>query len=417
MYFCIVTFIHMATVHYLYRSTREKGLLEVRLQHLQLMWTAKSPIEVTRDFWNNQRKSKSRNIDIRNEQVRVEKECSELENNILNSFKNTIPEMLPKDWLKGILNPTDKSVSKVIPTTLIEYIDYYIDYRKHELNETSRKKYNVIKQKLKRLQEHRKRPILIKEVNDSFKNEFVDYCKSKQYAQNTIHRDFVFIKTFCKHARFLGVETSIQLDSLRLDRASVEKIYLTIEDITAIEKIEENKLSDSLKNVRDWLIISCFTGQRISDFMRFNSEMIRIENDKKLIEFKQVKTGKLMTVPLHPKVIEILDKNNGSFPYPISDQKYNDYLKEVCEIAGLTTMVKGSKLIETNGLFRKVSKEYRKCDLVSSHIGRRSFATNFYGKIPTTYLIYVTGHSSEEMFLNYIGKSNKDLALEILNYF
>ena len=202
-----------------------------------------------------------------------------------------------------------------------------------------------------------------------------------------------------------------------MDRASVEKIYLTIEDITAIEKIEENKLSDSLKNVRDWLIISCFTGQRISDFMRFNSEMIRIENDKKLIEFKQVKTGKLMTVPLHPKVIEILDKNNGSFPYPISDQKYNDYLKEVCEIAGLTTMVKGSKLIETNGLFRKVSKEYRKCDLVSSHIGRRSFATNFYGKIPTTYLIYVTGHSSEEMFLNYIGKSNKDLALEILNYF
>lgn len=36
--------------------------------------------------------------------------------------------------------------------------------------------------------------------------------------------------------------------------------------------------------------------------------MIRIENDKKLIEFKQVKTGKLKTVPLHPKAIEILDK-------------------------------------------------------------------------------------------------------------
>lgn len=105
---------------------------------------------------------------------------------------------------------------------MIEYINYYIDYRKHELNETSRKKYNVIKQKLKRLREHRKRPILIKEVNDSFKNEFVDYCKSKQYAQNTINRDFVFIKTFCKHLRFLGVDTSIQLDSLRLDRESVE---------------------------------------------------------------------------------------------------------------------------------------------------------------------------------------------------
>lgn len=50
-----------------------KGLLEVRLQHLQLIWTAKSKIEVTGDFWNNQRKRNSRNIDVRNEQVRVEK--------------------------------------------------------------------------------------------------------------------------------------------------------------------------------------------------------------------------------------------------------------------------------------------------------------------------------------------------------
>ena len=60
---------------------------------------------------------------------------------------------------------------------------------------------------------------------------------------------------------------------------------------------------------------------------------------------------------------------------------------------------------------------YKKYDLVTSHIGRRSFATNFYGTIPTTFLIYITGHSTESMFLNYIGKSNKDLALEITKYF
>ena len=68
-------------------------------------------------------------------------------------------------------------------------------------------------------------------------------------------------------------------------------------------------------------------------------------------------------------------------------------------------------------IFRKKTGMYKKYDLITSHIGRRSFASNFYGKIPTTYLIYVTGHSTEAMFLNYIGKSNKDLALEITNYF
>jgi len=30
---------------------------------------------------------------------------------------------------------------------------------------------------------------------------------------------------------------------------------------------------------------------------------------------------------------------------------------------------------------------------------------------------YATGHSSEVMFLNYIGKSNKDMALELTKYF
>jgi integrase len=127
-----------------------------------------------------------------------------------------------------------------------------------------------------------------------------------------------------------------------------------------------------------------------------------------------------MTVPLHSKVLEILKKRNGKFPYKISDQKYNDFIKTVCELAELNQPTKGSKMKETDessGIYRKQSGTYKKHELVTSHIGRRSFATNFYGKIPTTYLIYITGHSTESMFLNYIGKSNKDLALEMTKYF
>ena len=60
---------------------------------------------------------------------------------------------------------------------------------------------------------------------------------------------------------------------------------------------------------------------------------------------------------------------------------------------------------------------YKKCELITSHVGRRSFCTNFYGTIPTTYLMNVSGHSTEQMFLTYLGKSNKDLAMEITNYF
>jgi len=111
----------------------------------------------------------------------------------------------------------------------------------------------------------------------------------------------------------------------------------------------------------------------------------------------------------------------GSSQRRLQDQKYNGYLKEVCKIAEVNEPTKGRKLInigtKENPVYRYKTDVYLKYELISSHVGRRSFATNFYGKIPTTYLIYFTGHSTEAMFLNYIGKSNKDLALEVSDYF
>uniref|UniRef100_UPI00404A0450 tyrosine-type recombinase/integrase n=1 Tax=Flavobacterium sp. TaxID=239 RepID=UPI00404A0450 len=346
----------------------------------------------------------------------------DLKNRLLKHYnKRSTNLLINTQWLKDFLNPDIEVIEETkLPNTLVEYIDFYIDYRKHEIKETSRKKFNVIKHKMERFQKKRKKPILISDINENFKQEFVEYYKAEGYAQNTMQRELVFIKTFCKHARHLGLETHPQLDNLRLDRAKVEKIFLSFEEIEKIENIEKEKLTESLENAKDWLIISCYTGQRVSDFLRFTKDMVRIENGKHLIEFTQQKTDKIMTIPLHKKVLEILEKRNGDFPYTISDQKYNDYIKKVCEIAKINNKIIGSKKVETakdSGIYRKKTDTYKKHELVSSHIGRRSFATNFYGKIPTTYLIYVTGHSTEQMFLTYIGKSNKDLAMEIGNYF
>lgn len=416
----------MAAVNFLYRSTKDKANLHLRLlyrfNNTDFVFGANTKFETTKNYWSKDHKRNSRDIILTNEQTRVNTELNKIENHVLNAFNAFSPNAITKEWLQtqidNYYNPQKQGES--LPTELIKYIDFYIDYRKNEIKETSKQKFNVIKQKLIRLETFRKKTIFIKDINDNFKKEFVDYSKSQKYAQNTMQRELVFIKTFCKHARFLGIETHPQLDSLRLDRAKVEKVFLTFDELKTIENIEKNKLTESLENAKDWLIISCYIGQRVSDFLRFTNDMIRIEDSQSFIEFTQKKTDKIMTVPVHPKVIEILNKRNGMFPYAISDQKYNDYIKTVCEIAELTQMVTGSKLIETkpkSGIFRKVTKEYRKCDLVTSHIGRRSFASNFYGTIPTSLLINITGHSTETMFLTYIGKSNKDLAKETHKYF
>jgi len=416
----------MASVNFLYRSAKEKSNLVLRLLYRHegkdYVFGAKTQFEVEKTYWIKQHKKRSKDIEVTNKQTEVNSELNRLENHVLNVFNSLSIESINKEWLQAQIeyyyNPPKQA--RNIPTNLVDYITYYIEYRKHEIKNSSQKKFNVIKNKLKRFEKYRKKQIFINEVNDSFKNEFVSYCKEQLYSQNTIQRELAIIKTFCKHGRFLGLETHPQLDSLRLDKAKVEKIYLSFEDLTKIENIAKEELSGSLDNAKDWLIISCYTGQRISDFMHFTDKQIRIEEGKHLLEFTQKKTNKLTTIPLHPKVLEILNKRLGEFPYPVSDQKYNDYIKRVCKLAKLNQLTEGSKMLETepkNKVYRKKTGLYKKYDLVTSHVGRRSFATNFYGQIPTTYLINITNHSSEAMFLNYIGKSNKDLAKETFKFF
>ena len=415
----------MASINYLYRSIKENSNLNLRLlfrnNGKDYVFGAKTKVEVTKYYWTKQSKKKSKDIEVTNKQADINNELNKIENHVLNAFKSVSIENINKDWLQTQIDNYYNPIKETnIPTNLIDYIDFYIDYRKHEITETNKSKCRVIKNKLIKYETFIGKKILTKNINDNFKNKFVNYQKERMYSQNTIQREFVTIKTFCKHARYLGIETHPQLDALRIDKHKVEKIYLTFEDLTKIENISKNQLTDSLDNAKDWLIISCYTGQRVSDFMRFTDEQIRIEKGKHLIEFTQKKTGKNMTVPLHNKVLEILKKRKGKFPYKISDQKYNDFIKTVCELAKINESIKGSKLLETkkgSKTFRKQSGTFKKYELVTSHIGRRSFATNFYGTIPTTFLIYITGHSTESMFLNYIGKSNKDLALEITKYF
>jgi integrase len=416
----------MATINFLYRSTKDKANLQLRLLYRfndkDYVFGANTKFETTKDYWSKDHKRKSRDIILTNEQTRINTELNKIENYILKAFNLVNPEEVTKEWLQTEIdyyyNPPREAES--LPTELIKYIDYYIEIKRNEVSNGTIQKCNVIKQLLIRFQTDTKKTFFLIDVDTHFKTQFEKFCINNQYASNTIARAVKFVKTICKHAKSNGLEVSYQLDNIKTKFQKVESVYLTFDELEKIEKINKIKLTGSLDNARDWLIISCYCGQRVSDFMRFTKEMIRIEDGKSFIEFTQVKTGKIMTVPLHPKVIEILNRRNGEFPYAISDQKYNDYIKTVCEIAKLTQLVNGSKKTETepeSGIFRKETKDFRKCDLVSSHIGRRSFASNFYGSIPTSLLINITGHSTETMFLTYIGKSNKDLAKETHKYF
>ncbi len=420
VYLCIQKIKIMASIKLLLQSKHNPAVIYIRFRDgRNIDIKAKTNYLIDPLNWDDveQRPTKKALKDI--DYANLDTDLQDLKNNLLkeyNKIKGTVA--IDLNWLNDFINPPQQE--EKLPEKLIDYLDKYTEYKKREVKESTLKKCGVIKQLLLRYEADRKLILYVKDINLHFKNDFENYCFSKGYALNTIARAVRFIKTICNHAKANGIETHYQLDGVKAKYLKVDNIYLNETEIQQIENIASEKLTEGLENDRDWLLISCYCGQRISDFLRFENTMIRYEKNKSgelkpLIEFTQVKTGKIMTIPLHHKIMAILEKYDGNFPRKISDQKYNDNIKTVCKLAGINKPTHGVKFdAETK---TKVEKDYEKWELVSSHIGRRSFATNNYGKIPTSFLMYVTGHATEAMFLTYIGKSNKDIAMELTNYF
>ncbi|QIG88346.1 tyrosine-type recombinase/integrase [Chryseobacterium sp. POL2] len=463
----------MATVSYLYRSTKPIGFLTVRVTFRlkssepikgfkdvyeikrkngpviseitkeknreryikDVVLVAATKIEVEKHFYLKQYNSKSKDSSIQKRQAEISQKENELRIFLTDEISKYPLESINTDWLKATVghyySPKEK-IENSVPQDLYSFLQFYADDKAREFEKynslledksmreknpiTLRKKLKTIQKKVLELQNLEGRPILIRDVNVSFKNRYFDYCMSINYAYDTIKKDLGFIRSCCYKAESLGMEISNDVADVKIKNLtkSIEDVYLSFSQLDKIRDLELKTEDLYLDKYRDWCIISCYSGQRISDFLRFENSMI--END--IIYFIQEKTKKKIAVPLHPEIKRILEKYDNDFPPKVSDQKYNKYVKEVCRLAGFTQLVRGRKKIKNEeDQFRSVTKDYEFCELVSGHTGRRSFATNYYGKMPTSYIRLITGHSSEKQLLEYLKKADADISKDIANYF
>jgi integrase len=401
----------MATIKLFIQSKQDAANIYIRLR-AGVKIDAKAPTKyvINPNEWST---SKEQPKNLRTEsQKTLNANLLKLKSDLLDHYNACVgKEVIDSKWLVRFLNPPE-TVSAV-PTGLVPYFKFYEEQQKNLVGSSTYKRNNVYMRLVERFEKASRTQYYIKDVGIDFKLKFEGYCAGQNYSHNTVARTIKFIKTLCYHARSNRIETHYQLNSIKVRLKKTLKVFLPPSEIALIKEVALDL--DYLENARQWLIISCETGQRVSDFMRFEKKMIRYEKEKPLIEFTQTKTNKIMAIPLSPTVVEILAKHKGNFPRKISDQKYNEYIKDVCELAGITEIIPGSKLDkETN---RKVSGKFPKYELITSHIGRRSFATNNYGRIPTPLLMNVTGHSTEKMFLEYIGKTETEKAHQLAEYF
>ncbi|MFV5690328.1 phage integrase SAM-like domain-containing protein [Flavobacterium sp. ZT3R25] len=179
----------MATVNFLYRSTKNKANLQIRLLYRfndnDFVFGSNTKFETTKDYWSKHKK-KSRDILLNNEQTRVNTELNKIENHVLNAFNYVNPDEINKEWLQTQIDNYYNPPQEVepLPKGLLKYFDYFIDCKKNEITNGTLKKYNVSKHLLQRYELEKKTAIQIIDVNDKFRLDFEKYCLKHNYWKN-----------------------------------------------------------------------------------------------------------------------------------------------------------------------------------------------------------------------------------------
>lgn len=329
-----------------------------------------------------------------------------------------------KLWLKQLIEKFNHKDEKQDLDDFVFFLDFYLNEKAKTVKATTYKKLKTEVNKFKKFVTDNidyfgaGKIIRFKDLDEKFLRKYESYLERLDYQPETYSKKVKILKQICVFAKRNGINVNDAIFYWKFKsfkkNTDAKFIYLNSYELKTISELELT--SDYLDNARDWLLISCFTGQRISDFLEFTKKNVKTSFDYNFIEFKQNKTQKLMKIPVLAEVQSILDKRNGDFPRKISSVNYNLYIKDVCEKAGLVDELFGGKTNQGTKN-RKIYDTYPKYKLVTSHIGRRSFATNYYGKLDIDTLMYVTGHSSQKQFLDYIQKTNEERGVEVAKAF
>lgn len=302
-----------------------------------------------------------------------------------------------QDWLNTKSPKHKVSANKFMDETTIghyqQVLDNWVEFEKNEL-------------------------YLIKNITNELLDNFsIFLSNNKGYAQATAKRKIGRVKFFLQRA---------ESENLQVNKNYKERIFVQEEDVEykepylsedEINAIFKYNFSDDkyMEAVRDNFIIGLWSGLRISDFLtRLNVKNI---NDG-FIKIKTFKTNTWVTIPIHPQVEFILNKRNGNLPNKIPSQKFNRKIKIIAQLCDIDVEMIGGvvKIDPLTGIKRKVIGVYKKYELVTSHIARRSFATNLFGKIPNKTLIDICGWSSEDMLMTYNKTTNMESAMVLKKY-
>ena len=321
-----------------------------------------------------------------------------------------VEDVMPTpEQIKEAFNALHKPVSEepkpkkeALPCDFFQVFDDFVEDcgRQNNWTDSTFEKFAAVKNHLTNFREG----LTFEFFDERGLNDYVDYLRDvKEMRNTTIGKQLSFLKWFLRWAFKKGVHQNNAYDSYKPKLKSTQKkiIFLTWDELNRLREFKIPSNKQALERVRDVFLFQCFTGLRYSDV--FNLRRSDIKGDH--IEVTTIKTSDSLIIELNNHSKAILDKykdvafeDDKVLPV-ITNQKMNDYLKELAEMAGIDepirqTYYKGNERID------EVTPKYA---LLGTNAGRRTFICNALALgIPPQVVMKWTGHSDYKAMKPYI---------------
>lgn len=234
--------------------------------------------------------------------------------------------------------------------------------------------------------------------------EYLNYLQRELKLKNsTILKHISFVKWFLRWSSRKGYNTNTFFETFKPKLKNTQKkvIFLTPIEFKQFREYHIPEQKKYLERVRDVFLFQCFTGLRYSDVENLKKSDIR----DNFIEITTLKTSDSLKIELNQHSKGILEKykdyqdSKGRVLPVITNQRMNEYLKELAELAGINEPIRETYYIG-NERFDEVTPKYA---LIGTHAGRRTFICNALSLgIPPQVVMKWTGHSDYKAMKPYI---------------
>ena len=273
-------------------------------------------------------------------------------NRFLEDFKGLIYSKYNEMLLSGEVITADKLKQAISSKgekciSLLElYDDFLVDYAKlvgHQTSKRTYDKYMLVRNRLAQyLQEsYNLSDIPLRDISPKFIHGFDTFLRTTyNVANNHAMKMMQKFRTIYQTAIDNGWIQKNAFASIKIHFDVVNREFLTKQELVAI--IQKPMTSKRLDQVRDIFVFCCFCGLAYCDVAELTmNNLVEGDDGKTWLRTHRQKTDAPVDVPLLEIPMELLRKYDGTqltsqklLPVP-SNQKCNDYLKEIASICGI----------------------------------------------------------------------------------